>query len=68
VGKVKREMEQRYLTLSQAAIYTGFSPRTLYKWATDEKIPVQKIGRLWRFDKEELDEFMHKGYTPTQVL
>jgi excisionase family DNA binding protein len=51
-------VEQRYYTLQQTATYTGFSCKTLYRWAEDGIIPATKIGRVWRFDKLKLDSFM----------
>src|SRR5579862_1931314 len=52
-----QEAEQRYLSLKQAAAYLGLSPKTLYAWAEDREIPGHKVGRVWRFDRQELDQF-----------
>ncbi len=55
---ISAAIQQRYLSLNQAACYLGLSPKTLYLWAEDKKIPYYKLGRLWRFDREELDGFV----------
>ena len=52
------KIEQRYLSLNQAAVYLGLSPKTLYKWAELDQIPAHKLGKLWRFDLQELDAFV----------
>ncbi len=52
---------QRYLSLNQAASYLGLSPKTIYVWAEGEKIPAYKVGRLWRFDRVELDAFVRRS-------
>lgn len=44
--------------MSEAAAYTGLSPKTIYAWAEKGAIPAYKVGRLWRFDKIELDDFV----------
>ena len=55
---MNNEIVQRYFSLNQAASYLGLSPKTMYAWAEDHRIPAYKIGRLWRFDRAELDEFV----------
>lgn len=51
-------IEQRYLSVSQTARYMGLSPKTIYAWAEKGAMPACKVGRVWRFDKIELDEFV----------
>ena len=53
--------EERYLTVEEAASYTRLSLKTVYRWAEAGLMPAHKIGRIWRFDRLELDEFMHRG-------
>jgi excisionase family DNA binding protein len=55
---MQNSIEQRYFDLQQAALYLGLSPKTLYKWAENKFMPAYKLGRLWRFDKAELDRFV----------
>jgi excisionase family DNA binding protein len=51
-------IEQRYLSVLDAAAYLGLSAKTIYAWAERGAIPAYKVGRVWRFDKLELDEFV----------
>ncbi len=53
-------MNQRYLTTAQVASYTGFHPVTVVRWAEAGKWG-KKQGRVWRFDKEQVDSFMGGG-------
>lgn len=59
-------IEQRYITLKEAAIYLSLSTKTLYEWTVLGKIPAYKLGRVWRFDRAELDTYVHKDslYNP----
>ena len=57
-------IERRYVSLKDAAIYLGLSPKTLYEWVTYKKLPAYKLGRVWRFDRRELDTFIHSRYNP----
>ena len=51
-------MEQKYLSNEQTAEYIGMSKLTLYLWAENGTIPAYKFGRVWRIDREELDNFI----------
>lgn len=44
-----------YLDFDQAVSFLKTTPSTLYKWLQAGKIPGHKLGRQWRFLKEELD-------------
>jgi excisionase family DNA binding protein len=50
--------EQRYLSVLETAAYLGLSPKTVYCWAEKGTMPAYKVGRVWRFDKAELDRFV----------
>jgi len=54
-------MEQRYFDLKETAQYLGLSSKTLYQWVEEKKFLAYKLGRVWRFDKAEVDEFVKKG-------
>jgi len=56
-------VEQRYVTLAEAANYLGMSPKTLYGWAEHGMMPGYKVGRVWRFDRTELDQFVREWRT-----
>jgi len=54
-------MEQQYFSLKQVSIYLGLSSKTLYNWAWAGKIPAHKCGRVWRFDKNEIEDFVRSN-------
>jgi excisionase family DNA binding protein len=61
-------LEPRYLSVADAARYLGLSSKSLYIWAEKGTIPAYKVGRLWRFDKTELDQFVRCEKRPNTVL
>ena len=71
ISVVGHAVEQRYLSVAETAAYLGLSPKTVYVWAEKGAMPAYKVGRVWRFDKRELDQFV-KGdravviYNPPQ--
>lgn len=55
-------MEDGYISLEQAAEYLNIKPVTLRKWIRSrDDIPAHQIGKLWKFKKAELDEWVNSG-------
>lgn len=48
----------KWLTLEQIAEYLQMSTSSIYKMAQAGKIPAYKVGRQWRFKKEEIDKWV----------
>jgi len=51
----------KWLTLEQIAKYLQMSASSIYKMAQGGKIPAHKVGRQWRFKKEEIDKWVEKS-------
>lgn len=54
-------MEDRWLSVDEIGVYLGIKRDTVYKWISDKSLPAHKIGRLWKFKREEIDEWVRKG-------
>ena len=55
-------MEDGYIGLEQAAEYLNIKPVTLRKWIRNlDDIQAHQIGKLWKFKKAELDEWVNSG-------
>jgi excisionase family DNA binding protein len=50
----------RWMTLQEVAKYLRVSKDSIYRLAQKGEIPASKLGNLWRFKKEEIDEWMRK--------
>jgi excisionase family DNA binding protein len=46
------------LTTRELSEYLKLTEVTIYKYATEGKIPGFKVGSRWRFDKDQVDEFL----------
>src|SRR3989344_1010445 len=51
-------MTEKWLTTDLAAEYLGISKSSLYTLAQEGKVPVNKVGRKWTYEKERLDEWI----------
>ena len=51
----------RWLSVEEIAEHLGVSKDTIYKWLEKDKIPAHKVGRLWKFQIAEIDEWVRSG-------
>lgn len=47
-----------YMNKGTAAKYLGISNNTLNEWISSDSVPFKKIGRSYRFNRNDLDKFM----------
>jgi len=46
------------MTTNEIAEYLKLHPITIIKYAREGKIPATRIGKVWRFDKELIDQWI----------
>jgi len=34
---------------------------TVYKWISEKSMPVHRMGRLWKFKKDQVDQWVKAG-------
>ena len=54
-------MEERWLSVEEIAAYLGINRDTVYKWIIRKNMPAHKLGRLWKFKREEVDNWVLTG-------
>ncbi len=54
-------VETDILTLDEAAEYLRVHPRTLRMKASEGEIPGAKVGRVWRFHRQQLESWLLQG-------
>jgi len=54
-------MEGRWLSVDEIAAHLGIKRDTVYRWISERNMPGHKIGRLWKFNKMEVDEWVRGG-------
>ncbi len=48
----------KWLTIEELAEYLKMGRTKLYRMAQDGELPASKVGNQWRFDREEIDQWM----------
>lgn len=62
-GRLNMDLhEDKYISIDEAADYLGIKPVTLRNWIKKKPdIPAHKVGKLWKFKRSELDEWVKSG-------
>ena len=55
-------LDENYISVNEAADYLGIKTVTLRNWIKQKPdIPAHRIGKLWKFKRSELDEWVKSG-------
>lgn len=57
----QKALSDRWLSVEEVSRYLGVKRDTIYKWIGDKRMPAHKVGRLWKFKKNEVDEWVKQG-------
>jgi excisionase family DNA binding protein len=59
--RLELTIEDRWLSVDEIAAYLGIKRDTVYKWIGKKQMPAHRMGRLWKFRKDEVDEWVKSG-------
>ena len=54
-------LDDKYISIEEAADYLGIKVVTLSGWIKKKDIPAHRVGKLWKFKCSELDEWINSG-------
>lgn len=54
-------LEDRWLSVGEICTYLGVSNDTVYRWIEKHDMPAHRVGRLWKFKKEQVDAWVEAG-------
>lgn len=55
------------MTIDEVALYLKLHIKTTYRLVKNGKIPGFKIGGSWRFNKNEIDDWISRGGMPNDT-
>ena len=56
----------RGLSADDIAAHLGVTKDTIYTWIAEKGMPAHKIGRLWKFQATEVDDWVRRGGAAAQ--
>ena len=51
---------ERWLSVEEITAYLGVKRDTIYKWIRRSRFPAHKAGRLWKFRRAEVDDWVRR--------
>ncbi|MGO2747926.1 helix-turn-helix domain-containing protein [Microbacterium gubbeenense] len=54
-------MAEPWLSAEEIAAHLGITKDTVYDWISEKKMPAHRVGRLWKFQVSEIDEWVRSG-------
>ena len=54
-------MSEPWMSADNIAAHLGVTTDTVYSWIADKELPAHKVGRLWKFQASEVDEWVRTG-------
>jgi len=60
-------MEDRWQSVDEICVYLGVKRDTVYKWIREKGMPAKRVGRLWKFKKDEVDEWVRNGWASEEA-
>jgi len=57
------QAKDELLTAAETCRYLKISPRTLYRYIQDRRMPAFKLGKEWRFVRSDLQQWIRSRAT-----
>lgn len=52
---------ERWISLKEACEYLGVTRQTILNWIVLKEFPGKKMGKLWKFKVNEIDEWVRNN-------
>jgi excisionase family DNA binding protein len=54
-------MAEPWVPVDDVARHLGVARDTIYRWIETRGLPAHRVGRLWKFKIDEIDEWVRRG-------
>ena len=61
VNNMSENYVEKWIGVEEAANHLGVTKDTIRNWIKKTDIPAHKIGKLWKFKRSELDDWVKSG-------
>jgi excisionase family DNA binding protein len=53
--------DERWLSVEEIAEHIGVTKDSIYRWIERRGLPAHRVGKLWKFKRSEVDEWVRTG-------
>ena len=53
--------DDRWLSVEEIAVHLGVARDSIYRWIEHRGLPAHKVGKLWKFKKDQVDQWVLTG-------
>jgi len=53
--------DERWLSVGEIAEHIGVTKDSIYRWIEKRGLPAHRVGKLWKFKRSEVDEWVRTG-------
>jgi len=53
--------DDRWFSVEEIAEHLGVVKDSVYRWIERKGLPAHKVGKLWKFKKDEVDDWVRGG-------
>ena len=61
VKTMSENYTENWIGIAEAAAFLGVTKDSIRNWIKKTDIPAHKIGKLWKFKRSELDDWVKSG-------
>ena len=61
VERGRTNVAEPWLSADDIAAHLGVTKDTVYTWIAEKAMPAHKVGRLWKFQASEIDDWVRRG-------
>jgi excisionase family DNA binding protein len=58
---MNEQSNDNWIGIEEVSVYLGVKKDTVRNWIKKTDIPAHKIGKLWKFKRSEIDEWVKSG-------
>lgn len=60
-GGQMTDVQDRWLSVEEICQHLGVSSDTVYRWIDRSAMPAHKMGRKWKFKRDQVDAWVEAG-------
>lgn len=64
--KATAEKYEAYMTVEDVCVYLAATKETVYRWIKKKGLPAHRVGKLWLFQRSDIDLWIKSGEAAEQ--